>query len=244
RARELVPSGGNAMAGRPAEIRQRDVNSIIRAAKKHGANEKLCEKYRQLAERLSRAFTALPVAGDERHRYVNALLAIAKFFDGLWPFDFYAEKFITLAAALNDLDNGIVRPVLKPSPAENRIPDPIEVWVGRAYVAIAIDALIGAGNNPAEAKIFVQAREYSPLSALATKKADNLWTAGLGWRYRFRQNRIKNDVAQKVFEAGHEHLKTLSSSLDFVKVARLSLSMAMHIVLGPAFQRQSELSSD
>ena len=207
-------------------------------------DKKLAEKYRHLAERLSRAFTALPVAGDERHRYVNALLAVAKFFDGLSPFDSYAEKFITLAAALNDLDNGIVRPVLKPSPVENRIPDPIEAWVGRAYVAIAIDALIGAGNNPAEAQIFIQAREYSPLFALATKKADNLWTAGLGWRYRFRQNRIKNDVAQKVFKAGHQHLKTLSSSSDFTKVARLSLSMAMHIVLGPAFQRQSELSSD
>ena len=58
-------------------------------------DEKLAEKYRHLAERLSRAFTALPVAGDERRRYVNALLAIAKFFDGLWPFDSYAEKFIT-----------------------------------------------------------------------------------------------------------------------------------------------------
>jgi hypothetical protein len=29
----------NAMAGRPAEIRQRDVNNIIRAAKKQGATE-------------------------------------------------------------------------------------------------------------------------------------------------------------------------------------------------------------
>jgi hypothetical protein len=79
-------------------------------------DEKLAEKYRHLAARLSRAFTALPVAGDERHRYVNALLAIAKFFEGLGPFDTYAEKFITLAAALNDLDNGIVRPMLKPKP--------------------------------------------------------------------------------------------------------------------------------
>src|SRR5262249_20739733 len=105
-----------------------------------------------------------------------------------------------------------------------------------AYVAIAIEALIKAGNRTDEAKLFIQAREYSPLFALATKKADNLWTAGLGWRYRFRQNRIKNDVAQKVFEAGHEHLKTLSSSSDFTKVARLSLSMAMHIVLGRPFR--------
>jgi len=39
RARELVPIWGNAMAGRPAEIRQRDVNNIIRAAKKQGATE-------------------------------------------------------------------------------------------------------------------------------------------------------------------------------------------------------------
>ena len=169
---------------------------------------------------------------------MTALLAIAKFFDGLGPFDTYAEKFITLAAALNDLDNGIVRPVLKPKPVENRIPDPIEVQVGRAYVAIAIEALIKAGNKTDEAKLFIQAREYSPLSALATKKADNLWTAGREWRHRFRQNRIKNVVAKKVFEAGHGHLKTLSSSSDFTKVARLSLSMAMHIVLGPA------LSSD
>jgi len=118
------------------------------------------------------------------------------------------------------------------------------VQVGRAYVAIAIEALIKAGNKTDEAKLFIQAREYSPLSALATKKADNLWTAGREWRHRFRQNRIKNVVAKKVFEAGHEHLKTLSSSSDFTKVARLSLSMAMHIVLGPARQRQSELSSD
>jgi hypothetical protein len=201
-------------------------------------------RIRRLAERLSRAFTAAPVVGDERHHYVNALLAIANFFDGLGLFDTYAEKFATLAAALNDLDNGIVRPVLKPKPVANRIPDPIEVWVGRAYVAIAIDALIKAGNNPDEAKIFIQAKEYSPLCALATKKADNLWTAGLEWRYRFRQNRIKNDVAQKVFDAGHRQLKTLSSSSDFTKIARMSLSQAKGIVLGPAFRRQSKLSSD
>jgi hypothetical protein len=93
-------------------------------------DEEFAEKYRHLAERLSRAFTTAPIVGDERHRYVNALLAIAKFFDGLWPFDTYAEKFITLAAALYDLDNGIVRPVLKPKPVENRIPDPIEVGWG------------------------------------------------------------------------------------------------------------------
>jgi hypothetical protein len=208
------------------------------------SDEELAEKYRHLAERLSRAFTAAPVVGDERHRYVNALLAIANFFDGLGLFDTYAEKFATLAAALNDLDNSIVRGILKPAHIANRIPDPIEVWVGRAYVAIAIDALIEAGNNPDEAKLFIQAREYSPLSALATKKADNLWTAGLEWRYRFRQNRIKNDVAKKVFDAGHRHLKTLSSSSDFTNAARASLSEAKRIVLGPAFQRQSELSSD
>ena len=116
--------------------------------------------------------------------------------------------------------------------------------MGRAYVAIAIEALIKAGNKTDEAKLFIQAREYSPLSALATKKADNLWTAGLGWRYRFRQNRIKNVVAKKVFDAGNRHLKTLSSSSDLTKAARMSLSEAKRIVLGPAFQRQSELSSD
>ena len=122
--------------------------------------------------------------------------------------------------------------MLKPKPVENRIPDPIEVWVGRAYVAIAIEALIKAGNKTDEAKLFIQAREYSPLSALATKKADNLWTAGREWRHRFRQNRIKNVVAKKVFDAGNRHLKTLSSSSDFTKVARMSLSEAKRIVLG------------
>ena len=198
-------------------------------------DEKLAEKYRHLAERLSRAFTAAPIVGDKRHRYVNALLAIAKFFDGLGPFDTYAEKFATLAAALNDLDNGIVRGILKPAHIANRIPDPVEVWVGRAYVALAVEALIKAGNNAEEAQLFIQAKQYSPLSALVTKKANNLWTAVLEWRYRFRQNRIKNDVAKKVFEAGHRHLKTLSSSSDFTKTARLSLAEAKRIVLGPAF---------
>ena len=208
------------------------------------SDEELAEKYRHLAERLSRAFTAAPVLGEERHRYVNALLAIANFFDGLGLFDTYAEKFATLAAALNDLDNGIVRPVLKPKSFANRIPDPIEVWVGRAYVAIAIDALIKAGNKPDEAKLFIQAREFSPLSALATKKANSLSTAAWEWRSRFHQNRIKNDVAKKVFEAGRQHLKKVSSSSDFTKIARMSLSQAKRIVLGPAFKRESELSSD
>jgi hypothetical protein len=201
-------------------------------------DEELAEKYRHLAERLSRAFTAAPIVGDERHRYVNALLGIAKFFDDLWPFDTYAEKFATLAAALNDLDSGIVREMLRPTHVENRISDPTEVWLGRACVAIAIEALIKAGNRLAEAKLFIQAREYSPLSALASKKADSLWTAGLGWRDRFRRNRIKNDVAQKVFDAVNRHLKSLSSSSDFTKAARENLSMAKRIVLGPAFQGQ------
>jgi len=152
-----------ARLGRRPESRKRtsgcrastSVRNVECAALTSLDDEKLAEKYRHLAERLSRAFTAAPVAGDERHRYMNALLAIAKFFDGLGPFDTYAEKFITLAAALDDLDNGIVRPVLKPKPVENRIPDPIEVQVGRAYVAIAIEALIKAGNKTDEAKLFI-----------------------------------------------------------------------------------------
>jgi hypothetical protein len=116
--------------------------------------------------------------------------------------------------------------------------------VGRAYVAIAIDALIKAGNKPDEAKLFIQAKEYSPLSALATKKANSLSTAAWEWRSRFHQNRIKNDVAKKVFETGRQHLKKVSSSSDFTKIARMSLSQAKRIVLGPAFQRHSKLSSD
>jgi len=128
--------------------------------------------------------------------------------------------------------------VLKPTPVENRVPDSTEEWLGRAYVAIAIEALIKAGNNPDEAKLFIQAREYSPLSALMTKKAKNPWTAAREWRYRFRENRAKNDVAQKVFDAANRELKKLSSSSDFTKAARMSLSMAVDIV------QRLKLSSD
>jgi hypothetical protein len=65
----------------------------------------------RLVEKLGAAF-AIDARGADRHRYVNALLAIAAFLNEIKPFDIYADRFAGLAAALNDLDDGIIRPVL------------------------------------------------------------------------------------------------------------------------------------
>src|SRR6516162_4724633 len=100
-----------ARLGRRPESRKRtsgcrastSVRNVECAALTSLDDEKLAEKYRHLAERLSRAFTAAPVAGDERHRYMNAPLAIAKSFDGPGTSATYAENFITLADASDAL---------------------------------------------------------------------------------------------------------------------------------------------
>ena len=193
------------------------------------------EKFARLAEKLNAAFNADPITGVERHRYIYALLAVANFLEGIQPTEIYADKFATLAAALNDLDQGIVRPDLKARHVENRIPDSTEVWLGRALVAVSLEALVMAGHTRKSAAKYIEEADRS-LSALATKKAKRLGSAAWGWHSEFRRDRIKNQSAKKVFEVGYTHLREYSVAkdrkLEFENLAQRSLSQAQRIAVG------------
>jgi hypothetical protein len=153
------------------------------------------EKLTHLAKKLSSAFDAYIATGEERHRYMYALLAVANFLEGIQLIEIYAYKFAGLAAALNDLDYGIVRPVLRAAHVENRTPDSTEVWLGRALVAVSLEALLMAGHTRKSAAEYIE-KAYRSLSKLATKKATRLGTAAWGWHYEFRRDRVKNQSAQ------------------------------------------------
>jgi len=200
------------------------------------------ENFARLVEKLGKAF-AVEAQGAERHRYVIALLAVAEFLrDVRLPSGtfvdqlgrgVYADKFASLAAALNDLGDGIVRPVLLAEKVKNRIPDSTDVWLGRAFVAISLEALFKAGKKRAEAATYIE-KKYPALNALTSKKAKCFQTAALSWYSVFTARRVKNTTAKKVFEVGRIHLESFSAvkpETEFLDLASRSLLQANQISL-------------
>ena len=90
-----------------------------------------------------------PVAPDtEQDRYILALKGVAAFLDAIGAKELYGERFGKLAIAISDLESGRVAPVLSPRPfGKGRPPDGSEAWISRAFVALAVEALLLSGSK-------------------------------------------------------------------------------------------------
>jgi hypothetical protein len=172
----------------------------------------LHEKLSRLRSNLDTAF-APTQNGVERHRYMLALIAIASFFDGISELDNHAIRFAELAVALGDLDHGTIHSLLRAERIANRTPDSTQKWIGRAHVAISVEALILGGQTRENAAKQIAA-QYPSIFALATRKAKNLRSAVLGWHREFDRGRVKNDLAKNIFDIGRWHFKAYAARSD------------------------------
>jgi hypothetical protein len=128
----------------------------------------------------------------------------------------FADKFFfEPASAFTDLNDGIVRPLMEPSPRQGRVGDPSDRWRARARVAVALDALMRSRQTRAADKI---AGDYPGLCRLAGKKAGNhLPTTIIGWRQEFRKKRVKNYEAAELFAEGIRRIGELVGDPDGLK---------------------------
>ena len=195
----------------------------------------LHDKLLRLQGELDAAFMP-QLTGEDRHRYVQALTAIANFLDGISPIDRHSIKLIELASALSDLDQGTIAPFLRAQHIENRAPDSTQKWIGQAHVAISLEALVLTGQTRPSAANHIET-DYPSIFSLATRKAKNLRTVILGWHREFEHGRVKNDLAKRLFDVGHWHLKEYAalpeySAVFFADIAKKNLLEAAQIAAG------------
>ena len=162
----------------------------------------------RLFDRLDQAFNdGLPnTVENERRRLAGAAWSIATFL-GKSGFDLpFAQRFFELASAIEDLNLGIRTELLTPlAQGSRRTPDPAEEWRARACVALALEALIGAGRTR-EAAAKEIARRFLDVQKLINKKQSAgggpVTKASIEWRKKLPS--VKNWHVTDFYALGKE----------------------------------------
>jgi hypothetical protein len=169
------------------------------------------------------AFGSDAAPEQERSRYVIALYALAHFWSG-WNDNLYSDKMMELASALDDLDDGIQPPLLTPAPkGSGRRPEPSVKMRGRAFVALALDALLKAGKENAAS--YIQMR---PLESLCDKKSTSVASAAQEWRDSFSAGDIRDREATAIFVSLRPTLEGLDKT-QLLQQAEIFLDEALKI---------------
>ena len=171
------------------------------------SNGELPEDFKAAFTEMARTIeSAFASASDEptkvRFAYKVALNAAADFCEKLGaPAREVEARISALLYMLNDLDKGVVHPVLAPAKnmAGGAPQDSTFVWQARAMVARGIECLIRAGFTELEA-VEIAATEYEQCDRLL-RKGGNLSTSMARWRRLFTTKRCPNAAAQAGYEA-------------------------------------------
>jgi hypothetical protein len=198
-------------------------------AKKDAASKLLAEEraraYARYTINLQRAFGDLlpelnhaygqPArdAAEMRSQHVLALLAIANFLNRVGPdgdLAHFADQFVKLAQALQDLDGGIRAPILTLALANRS--DQTVVWLARAHVALAVETMRGRGGSRKSAANWA-AKKHPGLKKLITERgadmerSKSLEKAIISWCEDFSSGKIKNHYAARIYSEGLSKLK-------------------------------------
>lgn len=207
------------MAKKPADADDADESVSLSAEEEQRSLVLTRALVVRLFGRLNQAFNGsadFPVTVEsERQRLVGALWSIAAFL-GKSGFDLpFAHRFFELGSAIEDLDLGIQDDLLKPVPqGSRRPPDRAELWRARAYVALALEALIRTGRTR-EAAAKEIATRFADVGKLINSKRS---TGGAGsvpktiieWRKKLSS--VKNWQVSEFYMLGIECIETLSAS--------------------------------
>jgi hypothetical protein len=152
-------------------------------------------------------------AAEMRSQHVLALLAIANFLNRVGPdgdLAHFANQFVKLAQALQDLDGGIRAPILSLALANRS--DQTVVWLARAHVALAVETMGWCGHNRKNAAKCA-AKKHPGLKQLITesgadiKRSKSLEKAIISWCEDFSSGKIKNHYAARIYSEGLSKLK-------------------------------------
>jgi hypothetical protein len=148
-----------------------------------------------------------------RSQHVLALLAIANFLNRVGPdgdLAHFANQFVKLAQALQDLDGGIRAPILTLALANRS--DQTVVWLARAHVALAVETMGWCGHNRKNAAKCA-AKKHPGLKQLITERgadierSKSLKKAIISWCGDFSSGKIKNHYAARIYSEGLSKLK-------------------------------------
>jgi hypothetical protein len=180
----------------------------------------------RLLPTLSLAFDSDAAPEQERSRYVVALYGLAHFLRGWNGSDLYSDKLMELASALDDLDDGIQPPLLTPArKGAGRRPDPSAKMRGRAFVALALDALLRGGKEKAASHI---QNHYKPLKSLCDKKSSSIGDAAKEWRDSFSAGDIRDREAVAIFQSVRPTFKQLNPA-ECLQQATIFLNEALKV---------------
>lgn len=173
--------------------------------------------YDKLVSLLSIAFECSP-----RTAYFMALMTIGNYLCSNAAAHL-GSRFLTLAIELNDLDAGIVAPLLRPAHVENRAGDSSVVWIKRAHVALGIEALIEAGfSRKNAARVAVEhenVRHFIGASNAVPEKV------ALSWRDEFSKGRVKNSTGAGTYGACCAQISQFASEWG-AKTSTLMIQLA------------------
>jgi hypothetical protein len=193
----------------------------------------------QLLSDLNRASSAVPVGVTvtperERRRYIFVLTHLSKFVQEIGGTSEQSRYISDLALALNDLDLGVVHPVLKSCEyGSGKRGDVSKLWRARGRVATGLEALIRSGmSRPEAAKSAL--KDFPHIKHLMTAKSKNPVSAVLSWNDDFcrgsGKSRIKNREWADTLEVGTEFLNLCAGRPDDLKrLARNLFHLASRI---------------
>ena len=162
-----------------------------------------------LLHSMQQAFERRLAAVTEQDRYMLALMGVAEFLDAIGAKELYGERFGKLAIAISDLESGRVAPVLSPRPfGKGRPPDGSEAWISRAFVALAVEALLLSGSKRVGAAREI-VRSFPAVANLARAKSPSKSRdAVLSWYESFRHGKVKNRNAVATYRQMLDPMKT------------------------------------
>jgi hypothetical protein len=166
----------------------------------------------ELVSELGLAFNAPPEPGKEREPFIHALVAVARFARAVGLREAQWEL-TELAHTLQDLNVGIVGPLVRPSKRKRGSPpDSSVIWIMRVRVLVAMDALQKSGMTQEEATGHINSK-YPKLRRLMTRGRDLPGTIKR-WRRELeeaKQGKFLATFAQQMIDMKGE-LKNRSSS--------------------------------
>jgi hypothetical protein len=177
-------------------------------------SDNLPSAVRWLFSELERASSAMPASPkNERERYIYILVALSKFVRKVGGTLEQSRHIWELAQHLDDLDRGIVGPVLEPTRfGKGKTGDSSLVWEARGRVAMGLEALIRLGESRQDAAKSAL-HDFPGISRLMTAKSKKNPVAGmLSWHDEFLRRkagkgRIKNRNLADTFDIGAEFLE-------------------------------------
>ncbi len=139
-----------------------------------------------------------------RWRYFLGLAYLSEFLRQVGFSAAVADELHELAVGLDDLNRGIVRHYLAPASVKgmgNRLPQPSDLWMAKAHVAIAVDIAVNGGFRiPRKRAAREIAKAHAYLADVLAPTTSNFASAVESWHRQFGDRAVKDDGAQTLFD--------------------------------------------